>query len=104
MSNNVPVIGLIYGDTHAVVVHAGNYTTASNGLKQWDYVKVNDPLRTSPYRQFTAGSWIDANIQQIISRAATNGWEGNFNEWGDETQARGWHGWPPTDGEWPPEY
>lgn len=104
VNNGVPVIAIIENNSHAVVVHAGNYTTAANGLKQWDYVDVNDPLRSSGYRRWVAGDWMSVNIHQVISRAATSGWEDNFNQWGDEIQARGWNGWPPMDGEWPPEY
>jgi hypothetical protein len=102
LANGTPVIGLVFGATHAVVVHAGNYTTASNGLKQWDYVYVQDPLAGSGYRRFTAGAWLDANIFQVISSGATFGWEGNFTTYGDETQVRGWRDWPP-EGSWPPE-
>lgn len=102
LNNGVPVIGLIYGATHAVVVHAGNYTTSSTGLKQWDYVYVQDPQWGASYRRFVAGDWMDANVFQVISVGATAGWEGNYDTYGDEVQVRGWREWPP-EGTWPPE-
>jgi len=103
VNNGAPVIGLIDGATHAVVVTAGNYTKASNGLKQWDYVYVQDPLLGYGYRRYVAGTWMDTNIFQVISYAATTGWEDNYSSYGDETQVRGWRQWPPA-GEWPPAY
>lgn len=103
LSNGVPVIGLIYNATHAVIVHAGNYTTTSDGLKQWDYVYIQDPLWGSSYRRFVAGEWMDVNAFQVISSSAMAGWDGNFETYGDETLVRGWNEWPPEDN-WPPEY
>jgi len=102
LDNGVPVIALINGSTHAVVPHAGNYTTASDGLKRWDYVYVQDPLAGSADYYYVAGSWMQSVVQQIISSGASNGWSGNFDTYG-ETHVRGYADWPPG-GDWPPAY
>jgi hypothetical protein len=100
LANGVPVIALINGALHAVVPHAGNYTTASDGLKRWDYVYVQDPLYGGPDLYYVAGSWTQSVVQQIISSNAAVGWDGNYEEYGD-MHVKGLVDWPP-EGDWPP--
>lgn len=99
--NGVPVIGLINGALHAVVVRAGNYTTASDGLKRWDYVYVHDPF-SGANQYYTGGNWLNTNIFQVISSSASFGWQSNLETYG-EIHVLGWGEWPPHGGNWPPE-
>lgn len=40
---------------------------------------------------------MNTNIFQAVSSSASFGWDGNFDTYGDETQVRGWGGWPPRE-------
>jgi hypothetical protein len=94
LANGVPVIALINGATHAVIVKGGSYSTAGDGLKQWDYVYVHDPLDGGANRYFVAGQWLAVNFFQIVSDTATIGWDGKLQEFGG-SHVLGWTAWPP---------
>jgi hypothetical protein len=101
LANGVPVIALVDFASHAVVVNGGNYSTAGDGLKRWDYVYIHDPL-VGANRYYTGGAWLNSTVFQIISSGATAGWQSNFEDHG-EIHVRGWGEWPPHGGDWPPE-
>jgi len=91
--NGVPVLAIIDGALHAVVITAGNYSTRTDGLKQWDWVYVQDPNYTVSYKRYSAGAWLDASAYHVVSNLATTGWQTNFSTWSPDTVARGWsHG------------
>lgn len=93
MVNGVPVLGIVNGASHAVVITSGNYTTRSDGLKQWDWVYVNDPSDSPGYTKYSAGAWLNISVYHVISNTAKNGWQGNFSTWAPRTTVRGWpHG------------
>ena len=102
LAHGVPFVAVIDNASHAVVPYAGNFTTASDGLKRWDWVYVRDPFFNDSSRYFTAGVWLDTVIWQVISANAVQDWPGNLQTYGN-IHVRGWRDFPPR-GDWPPEY
>lgn len=88
LDNGVPVVALVDGALHAVVPFGGSFTTAHDGLKRWDYVRVRDPWDDDDV-QYTAGVWMDLNGRHIISSSATMGWQGNAYTYGNNLRVRG---------------
>ncbi|MCL4838611.1 MAG: hypothetical protein KJ058_11680 [Thermoanaerobaculia bacterium] len=92
LARGFPVITTILGGLHAVVPNRGNFSTAPDGTRRWDYVFVHDPyLSEGPDRYYVAGQWMDAVEDQIISSSALMGWEGSFASYAN-IRVRGWWG------------
>lgn len=98
LSMGNPVIATIEGDSHAVVPNKGNYSTASDGLKRWDFVYVHDPAQSNggPNVYFSAGAWMNTVGHQVVSAAAIQGWTGSLASYG-AVYVRGWSGGAPYD-------
>jgi hypothetical protein len=86
LSMGYPVIAIIENASHAVVPNEGKYSTATDGLKRWDYVYVHDPWPDgggSANRYFVAGSWMDTVIWHVIGSSAMSGWQSSLSSYGN---------------------
>ncbi|MCZ7649992.1 MAG: hypothetical protein M5U13_02030 [Thermoanaerobaculia bacterium] len=92
LSRGFPVIAIIIGGMHAVMPNKGNYSTAPDGKKRWDYVYVHDRYPSEGAdRYYVAGRWMTEVQAHIISASAVMGWDGSFATYGN-IRVRGWWG------------
>jgi hypothetical protein len=94
LKNGIPVIAIIEGGLHAVVAKGGHYTTAANGLRQWEWVIYHDPFGSTPGTQVSAARWLETNIHQVISQSATTGWQTYYDNHAATARVRGTVRWP----------
>ncbi len=82
LSMGYPVIAIIDNVSHAVVPNKGRYSTATDGLKRWDYVNAHDPSDIAN-RYFPAGEWMDRVIWNIVGTSAMGGWQTSLSTHGN---------------------
>ena len=87
MDNGVPVIALVNGGLHAVVLDGGKWhTDTTTNLRVWDFSYVNDPEQTFGDIREDAPTWVQSvcseACDQIISFSAAGAWQQNLNTYG----------------------
>jgi hypothetical protein len=89
INSSVPFIALITGATHAVVANGGSWhLDDDSGFFVWDTVLTQDPI-AGPNVSYLAGQWTDAEVTHIISAAASEEANTNFNNYGSKVALRG---------------
>lgn len=87
IDNGVPVIALVNGGLHAVILDGGKWhTDTTTNLRVWDFSYVNDPERPFGDFQENAPMWVSdvcfSVCRQEISRSASGAWQGNLSTYG----------------------